>query len=176
MSFWRSAPGAISVSSTPSSVSLKTQRSVMKITSRLFILAVFPLKVTCSTSLTNFFTPPSFTMASFPPPTENSVPPAVKVPTNTIFLEFWLMSMNPPHPASRGPHVVSRPVGLATEAGPQDLFAHVNLVKGERSHLGVGLVADRYVPVREVIDLARYLLGTDDYHQVFGFDGWQSLR
>ena len=50
-----------------------------------------------------FLHAPFFYDWSFPSSTATFVPPAVKVPTKTIFFAFWLMSMNPPQPASLGP-------------------------------------------------------------------------
>ena len=53
---------------------------------------------------TNFLEVPSRRIWSFSSATENSPPPAMKVPTNTTFFAFWLMLIKPPAPASRGPN------------------------------------------------------------------------
>jgi hypothetical protein len=65
-----------------------------------------PLKVRCSTSSTNLASGPP-QMRSCPSLTATSRPPAVKVPTKTTFLAFWLMLMKPPAPASRGPNLLT---------------------------------------------------------------------
>ena len=66
-----------------------------------------PENVRCSTTWTNLCIPPSGTMRSRPLSTAISRPPAVKVPTKTTFLAFWLMFMKPPAPASRGPNLLT---------------------------------------------------------------------
>ena len=44
---------------------------------------------------------------SLPSSTATCRSPAVKVPTKTTFLAFWLMLMKPPAPASRGPNLLT---------------------------------------------------------------------
>ncbi len=107
MSASRSTPGAISASSIPSLVRANTQRSVTYRTGCPFPIAVLPLNVTCSTCSTNLTIEPSFSIPSLPPSTDTLRSPAVNVPTKTTFLAFWLMLMNPPAPASRGPNLLT---------------------------------------------------------------------
>ena len=97
----RSMPGAISVSSRPSSRRWNTARSVMKMTFCSRSAASWPLKVTCSTRSMNFLLRPSLTISSLPPPIFSSTPPAVKLPQNTRFLVERVMLMKPPQPTGR---------------------------------------------------------------------------
>jgi len=105
MCFSRSIPGAISLSSRPSSVSLKTALSVMYMTSWPFSSACFPLKVICSISFLNFFDFPSLTMLTLPSLISTWRPPAVKVPQYTTLFVDCEMSMNPPQPGILGPNL-----------------------------------------------------------------------
>ena len=102
-----SMPGATSTSSSPSSTNLNTQRSVMNSTGWRRCTASRPLKVRCSTSRTNLVVRPSRNKCSRPLRTATCKPPALKLPTNTTRRALWLMLMNPPAPASRGPNLLT---------------------------------------------------------------------
>ena len=56
---------------------------------------------------TNFGIRPSLTIRTRPSSITTSSPPELKVPMNTTFLAFWLMSMKPPHPGMRLPNLLA---------------------------------------------------------------------
>ena len=85
-------------------MSRNTARSVTYIVSWPSSWARLPLNVTCSTAGTNFRLWPSFRIRSRPSPISRERPLHVNVPTKTTFRAFWLMLMNPPHPARSSPN------------------------------------------------------------------------
>ena len=78
---------------------LSTHRSVMYKTRCLSCCALRPLKVTCSTSGTNFRFLPSLAIRNWLFSTRRSRPPAVKYPQKKIARAEAVMSTNPPQPA-----------------------------------------------------------------------------
>ena len=72
---------------------------------------------------------------------DRAAPPAVKVPTKTTALAFWLMLMKPPAPASRGPkrETLRLPCGVDLRQAEEGEVEAAAVVEVEL----VGLVDDR---------------------------------